>query len=127
MVARWVEAHNDRDLEGMLTCCATDVQFHPLRVTGGSSDIYVGHDGLSRWFEELKRSKPQHELRIDQVRENGEDEVLLVGAVEFPGHTTAAEFYGIYDISDRLIARAHHYISNRGTMEGLGIIRAPES
>ncbi len=123
LVARWVEAHNDRDIDGMLACVTQDVEFHPLRLTSGSADVYVGQEGLRLWFEDLTSSTLRHELRMEQVRENGEDEVLLVGSVEIPGHATVAEFYGIYDITDGLIGRAHHYLSDRRTMEELGIIR----
>jgi ketosteroid isomerase-like protein len=122
-VARWVQAHNDRDLDGMLACATQDVEFHPLRLTGGSADVYVGQEGLRLWFNELARSTLGHELRIEQVRDNGHDEVLLIGTVEVPGRPTVAEFYGVYDVSNGLISRAHHYLSDRRTMEELGIIR----
>lgn len=127
LVQRWVDAHNDREIDGMLACAAEDIEFHPMRLTDGDAGVYTGHEGLRLWFEELRRGKLQHELRIDQIRENSEDEVLLVGTVEVPGHSTVAEFYGIYDIPDGLIARAHHYLSDRRTMEELGIIRPTES
>ncbi len=34
IVARWVDAFNDRDLEGMLARCHPEVRFHPLRLAG---------------------------------------------------------------------------------------------
>jgi ketosteroid isomerase-like protein len=126
LVERWIEARNAGDVEGMFACTAEDVEFHPLRLSGGTSDVYTGHDGVRAWFDEINKSGPQHELRIEQLRENGENEVLMAGTVEVAGHSTVAEFYGIYDIKDGLITRAHHYISDRRTMEQLGLIRTAQ-
>ena len=33
LVRRWIEAHNSRDLEGMLASAGEDLEFHPLRLT----------------------------------------------------------------------------------------------
>lgn len=126
LLTRWVEAHNDCDVDGMIACATQDVEFHPLRLTLGQRpvDRYLGHDGLRRWIADLMRSGTQHQLRVEQIRENGADEVLLTGAVAVPGSSIAAEFYGIYDLSDGLIALAHHWISDRRTMEHLGLVHA---
>jgi hypothetical protein len=128
LVVRWVEAHNDRDLDGMIACATEEVEFHPLRLTlrQRPADFYVGHDGLRLWFEDLRRSETQHQLRVGEIRQNGADEVVLTGSVEMPASSTVAEFYGIYDIPDGLIVRAHHWISDRRTMEDLGLVQPLE-
>jgi hypothetical protein len=127
VVQRWIEAHNDRDLDGMLACVADDVEFHPLRLTDGSKTSFIGHDGLRLWFSRLVRSQSEHELRISRLEESGPSEVLVVGTVQMPGFSSVADFYGIYETSGGLIKRANHYISDRGTMETLGLIHTSES
>jgi hypothetical protein len=127
VVQRWIEAHNDRDLDGMLACVADDVEFHPLRLTDGSKTSFTGHDGLRLWFSRLIESQSGHELQITQLEESGPSEVLVVGTVQIPGSSSAADFYGIYRTSGGRIKRANHYISDRRTMETLGLIGTSES
>jgi hypothetical protein len=44
IVVRWVEAFNARDLDGMLACFATDVEFHPLRLSGVTGAIRLDRE-----------------------------------------------------------------------------------
>jgi hypothetical protein len=85
----------------------------------------VGHGGVRLWFAELVRGGSKHELRVEQIQPNGTDEVLATGSVDLPGDSPVAEFCGIYEISDELISRAHHWIS-RQMMEKLGLLRSNE-
>jgi hypothetical protein len=126
LVARWMEAHNERDIEGMLATTTEDVEFRPLRLTDGAN-VYVGHGGLCLWFTELLRDGTGYELHVRQIKGNGSDEVLVTGSLDLPGCSPVAEFYGIFGISGGLIARAHHWISDRRTMEELGLIQPVES
>ena len=128
LVVHWIEAHNSRDLEEMLACTAEDLDFHPLRLTwrDARADAYLGHAGLRLWFVDLEDCGVQHLLLPAEVQENGTDEVLLLGSVDVPGHSSVAPFCGLYEVSDGLISRARHYISDRQTMEALGLIQPIE-
>ena len=46
-VVRWVDAFNERDLEGKLGRFRPEVRSHPLRLVG-LDGAYRGHDGV-RW------------------------------------------------------------------------------
>ncbi|HEY1238786.1 MAG TPA: nuclear transport factor 2 family protein [Solirubrobacterales bacterium] len=127
VVQRWIEAHNDRDLDGMLACVTEDFEFHPLRFIEGAKTSFVGQDELRLWFSRLMRSGSGHELRLSHLEERGMNEVLVVGRIQLPGSSSVADFYGVYELSDGLIRRATHYISDRRTMERLGLIPSPDS
>jgi hypothetical protein len=127
LVQRWIEAHNERDLDGMLACVTEDFEFHPLRFIEGAKTSFVGHDELRLWFSRLMRSGSGHELRLSHLEERGMNEVLVVGSIQLPDSSSVADFYGVYEISDGLIRRATHYISDRRTMETLGLIGTAES
>jgi hypothetical protein len=127
LVQRWIEAHNDRDIEAMLACVAEDFEFHPLRFVEGAKTSFVGRDELRLWFSRLKQGGSGHELHLSQLEERGPNEVLVVGTIQLPGSSSAADFYGVYEVSDGLIRRATHYISDRRTMERLGLIPASDS
>lgn len=40
LVSRWIEAHNGRDMVGMLACVNEDLEFRPLRLIGGADTLY---------------------------------------------------------------------------------------
>lgn len=122
IVSCWLEAHNARDIERMLVYASGDVEYHPLRLTGGG-DVYLGHKGLRMWFGELERMNFRHELRAQELRADGVDAVVAIGSVDLVESPNIAEFCGVYRIADRLIASAHHRISDRQMMEKVGLLR----
>jgi hypothetical protein len=67
IVSQWVDAFNDRDLDGMLVRLDVQVDFHPLRLSGlGGS--YRGDDGVREWFTQLKRLRHEHRIVLSQMR-----------------------------------------------------------
>jgi hypothetical protein len=106
----------------MLACASADVEFHPLRLTGGR-DVYLGHQGLRLWFGELEGTNFHHELRAQELRADGGEVLVAIGSVDLLESPNVAEFCGVYRIADRLIATAHHRISDRELMEKVGLLR----
>jgi hypothetical protein len=83
----------------------------------------VGADGLRLWFWEVKRARLEHTLSVTELKDTAADQMLATGSVDLPGSPNAAEFFGRFRFADGLIARVHHYISDRRTMENVGLAR----
>jgi hypothetical protein len=53
---------------------------------------YEGHDGIRRWMAEIDDQFESWQLRIDEIRDVGEDWVLGLGAVALRGRASGIEF-----------------------------------
>jgi hypothetical protein len=117
VVVRWVEAQNSCDAGGMVACATPEIEFHSMGLVGGANEVYVGADGLRHWVGELKRARPGQRLSLAELRDTADRQVVAVGSVEVPGSAGPSEFFGTYEVADGLITHAHHYITDRWTIE----------
>jgi SnoaL-like domain len=88
-VSRWVDAFNQRDLDGMLRGLHADVDFHPLRLSGLRGS-YLGHDGVREWFAHLKRLRHEYRIVLCDARSVAEGRVLAVGSLSLAGEPDIA-------------------------------------
>ena len=90
VVRRGFEAMRRGDVEGLLAACDPGVEFVSLvgQVEGG--DAYVGHDGLRRFFADLREA---WEVWMPQPErfESAGDTVLVIGSTEFRGKGSGVE------------------------------------
>ena len=121
LVSGWVDAFNAKDLDGMLARLASDVRFHPLRLSGLDGS-YRGHGGVQRWFAQLTRLRYEHVIVMSNVHSSGDDKVLAVGALRLVGNMEIAPFCALHRIVDGVIVAAHHYLSDRAMLEQVGLI-----
>jgi SnoaL-like domain len=108
LILRWVNAFNARNLDGLLGCLHSEVDFHPLRLIGIDCS-YRGHDGVRTWFERLEELRYRHRIELSHVRDGRKGELLAVGALHVPGHGSVAPFCASHRIEDGLIVLARHY------------------
>ncbi len=121
IVLRWVEAFNARDLDGMLACLSEHVEFRPLRLSGLKS-CYRAHDGVREWFAGLRRWRHDHPLVISETLDVGGGRILASGSIHLHGEADIGSFCAVNKIDDGLIVAAHHYLSDAGMIERLGLI-----
>ena len=121
-IVRWVDAFNQRDLEGMLARFHPEVRFHPLRLVGLDGS-YRGHDGVRRWFVRRTQLRHEHVFVLSDVNGVGDDRVLAVGALTLAGEFEIAPFCALHRIVDGLIVAAHHYLTDADMLERLGLVR----
>jgi ketosteroid isomerase-like protein len=78
------------DVEGLLADCDPALEFVSLvgQVEGG--DSYVGHDGLRRFFSDLREAWDVWIPQPDQFESVG-DTVLVTGTTQFRGKGSGAE------------------------------------
>lgn len=116
MVSEWVEAFNERDLDGMLDRMSPRVDFHPLRL-GRVDGAYHGHDGVRQWFEQLVAEERQHSLDVSEFRDAGKDRVIAMGNLRLDHQADAVPFWALDRFSAGLIVAAHHYLTDADILE----------
>lgn len=114
-VAGWIDAFNHRDLEAMLVHMSPWVDFHPLRLAGIERE-YRGHDGVRRWFHQLRELGYEHRIRLDEVREASGEQTVAVGVVDFPDGP-AAPFWALVRIPSELMVGAYLYLTEPDIMD----------
>jgi hypothetical protein len=122
VVARWVDAFNARDLDGMLACLAEHVDFHPLRLNGCDAS-YGGHNGVREWWRQLGRGSFEHRIAISETRATGDGRVLSSGSLTLGGEADIGPFCALHSFEDGLIVTARHYLSDPDMIERVGLLR----
>src|SRR3954452_22868484 len=71
-----LEAFNRRDLDAFLALVDSDVEFTPYTVVVQGS--YQGHDGVTRWWQELFGVFPDWNVQVGEVRDLGDLTLTLL-------------------------------------------------
>ena len=67
LVERAIAAINARYIEGYLACCTENVKLEtPMAAVGG---VYVGIDGIGRYFTDIEEAGPDFRIELDGVEE----------------------------------------------------------
>jgi ketosteroid isomerase-like protein len=80
-VRRFYAAWNASDLEGVLGAFAPDAEFWPVMVPLLSREVYRGHDGITRWFTELRERWGEFRAEPEQMIAVGDQVVVIVRLV----------------------------------------------
>src|SRR4051794_35154766 len=108
LVLRWVNAFNARNLDALLSCLHTEVDFHPLKLLGIERS-YWGHEGVRVWLGRLDALHYRHRIELSEVRQGGRGQLLAVGALSVPGHGSVVPFCASHAFRDDLIALVRQY------------------
>jgi len=120
VVTYLVETFNARDIDGMLACLHPEVELHPLKL-GWRSGVYHGHDAVRRWFAEFTRLGLDYLIELEDVRVQGEGEVIALGSVGV-GHGAIAPFGAVHRLAGGLIVAARQYLSDAELLRIRGVI-----
>lgn len=118
VLTEWMEAFNERDLDGMLSRMAPGVRLYPLPLSGLHGP-YRGHDGIRDWFQALHDAGHAYTIDLHEVRIPRADEVLGIGELRFPGNGETFPFWARDLIDGGLISLAHHYLTDPEMGEAL--------
>jgi ketosteroid isomerase-like protein len=121
VVSAWIDAFNARDVDGMVACLAADAEFHPLRLHR-LERRYRGHEGFRRWFSQLERLGVEERLVAARFDATDPGCVRAIGSLQSVDEPNAAPFYGVHQLSDGLIATAHHYLSDPAVLAEVGLL-----
>jgi ketosteroid isomerase-like protein len=53
VVRAFTEAFNAGDIDGVVACCDSNVEFHSTFAAVGGG-VYHGHDGIRKWYRDLR-------------------------------------------------------------------------
>jgi hypothetical protein len=108
LVLRWVNAFNARNLDALLSCLHTEVDFHPLKLPGVDRS-YRGCEGVRAWFGRLDALHYRHRIELSEVRAGGRGQLLAIGALSVPGHGSVVPFCASHWLKDDLISLVRQY------------------
>jgi ketosteroid isomerase-like protein len=104
------DAFSRGDLEGFLAVCAPDVVMHSSGVFPGFDPTYEGHDGVRRWWENLRDIWDHFEIRPTIEAMDGSN-VLMHVTFYARGSSSGAEvtmqFWQVMETRDELCV--HHW------------------
>ena len=121
---RMFAAFADRDLGALVTLMDPEVDFLPVTAnltTGGVP--YRGHDGVMRYFEDVKRVWPELRLFPEEYRGGARDDcVLVLGRVLARGGGMILDrpTGWVFQMRDAKIARLRVYGSHEEALDAAG-------
>jgi hypothetical protein len=121
IVAKWLDAFNVRDLDGMLALMDERIEFHPLRLPGLES-AYRGHDGVRSWFAQLVEMEHRHRIELTEVRNTRDDRLLAVGFVQIDDDADRAPFWALERVARGMIVSAYHYLTDPEVFDHGGLL-----
>jgi ketosteroid isomerase-like protein len=122
---RMFAAFADRDFDALVALMDPEVEFLPVTAnltTGGVP--YRGHDGVARYFEDVKRVWPELRLFPEEYRDAARDDSLLVlGRVLARGGGMILDrpTGWVFQIREARIARLRVYGSHEEALEAAGL------
>jgi ketosteroid isomerase-like protein len=82
LVRRTFELFNARDAEGIVALMDPEGQLFPYAIDERRPDGYRGHDGLRRYVADVGSLFKEFTVRIDEVRDVGDGNVLAEGRLQ---------------------------------------------
>ncbi len=86
LTRRWVDAINDRDLDGVLALMDEDVE-SISRIVAIEGTLR-GHDGYRRWWDAWFGTFPDYRIEIVDMQDHGD---FVIGAFRAVGHGVGSE------------------------------------
>lgn len=116
VVAGWVDAFNARDLGGILAGMDPQIEFHPFRLNGVKRS-YLGHDGVQKWFAQLKEDQHDQRIDISEFRAGGPSRTVTLGNFRLDHGSDSAPFWSLDRFSGSRIVAANHYLTDVDILE----------
>lgn len=116
LVSGWIDAFNDRDLEGMLGRMSPRVEFHPLQLDG-LDRTYRGHAGVREWFGHLIAGHHDPRLVVMEYRDAGRDRLITLGKLRLAEQSDHEPFWFLDRFSGERILSSYHYLTHPDILE----------
>lgn len=125
LMGQWVEAFNKRDMDALLELVSPDFEFSPLLATLLETTVYRGQAGLRKYFEDADTAWESIELRLDDIREVGEDLAVCFGELRGTGRASRLEVQvpmaAVCEFGAGRIVRATACASEAEALEAVGL------
>ncbi len=117
-----VDAYNRRDLDAMRETTHPEMEWLPAMSMAVEGDAYRGHDGLARYFEEMRTSWERLEVLPDEIRPHGDAYVSLgrVRARSTSGVDITQPFAFVAQFEGGQIKRLEAFLDHASALEAAG-------
>ena len=121
-----VDAFLRRDAPAAHRVMQPDVEWYPAYTGGGllEANVYRGHEGFTRYLNDLSETWSTVEGHIDEVRDLGE-RVLLFGHVRTVGRGSGVDIdqpvSGVFTFRSGKIATARYYADPAEALKAVGL------
>ncbi len=91
LARRWSKAFNEQDLAVLADLTSEDFEFVPYLASLIETNVYRGHDGLSRYFDDARTAWKELRVRQAEVRELSGDRTISFGDLHAQGRASGLE------------------------------------
>src|SRR6478736_3646141 len=112
LARRQLEDWQRGDFDAFLSKADPDFEWHAVleRLVEGPESIYRGHDGLRQMWHNYHVELPGFEGEADEIRDVGDDRVVLLGRIRWSGVASGAPTESplgmVITMSDRKMLRS---------------------
>jgi ketosteroid isomerase-like protein len=124
LVARYISAYRDRDLDAMLAVMDENVVSYPAPLFGHRP--HVGHAGVSEWWAAMMAPEEIYDVVVREIRPIGADQVAALGEIRSRGKPLSP-WAVVVRVRDGLIIESRSYLSDEKLLEDLGVLREAAS
>jgi ketosteroid isomerase-like protein len=127
VVRRGLEAWQRDDFDSWLAAIDPAVEWHTAmeRLVEGTESFYRGHEGMRRLRDFYKTELDDFELEAQELRDAGDDHVVLVGRIRWRGPSsriaTESPVGMVFTVRGGKITRSIDYLSHQEALEAVGL------
>jgi ketosteroid isomerase-like protein len=124
LVRRWSQAFNKRDMEALVELTSPDFEFVPYLASLIETNVYRGHDGLRRYFEDAHAAWEKIKVRQAEVREVGDHTISfgeLIGKGRASGLEVRVPLTWVGDWHEGKLVRLVTYTNREEALEAVGL------
>jgi ketosteroid isomerase-like protein len=125
-IRRAHEAVNRRDLQGFLDVSSPDVDFRPALESGveGEAAVYVGHEGLRRWWRQNFEDWAEFTTEIHDIRTVGDHilvSITIRARAAISGAPIEASLTQVFTLYGGKITSGHDYFDEDAALDAVGL------
>jgi ketosteroid isomerase-like protein len=124
LVRRFNRSWSERDLAGALECAHAELEFDWSDSLGPLKGIYMGHEGLRRFWSELWEAWDEFRPELEEVIEWGEERLVSVNLIRARGKGSgiAIEARGaiVWTVRDRKLFKGKMFQNKEEALEAVG-------
>jgi len=125
LTKRVIDAFNRRDVEGIVECVNSDIEWFPAMSLTLGGKALRGREGIESYVREVSDTWEEYRVVGQDFRDLGDDRVLVLSRVEGRGAGSGglvdAEMGQAYDLRDRKISRVRTYLDHGEALKAVGL------
>jgi ketosteroid isomerase-like protein len=111
------EGYNRRDPEAMIDHWDPECEWHPfITAELEGAEGYRGREGVRKWFRDTDEMFSKVQWRVEEVRDLGDDRVLILGELEARGRASGVDVTSplgqVFELREGRILRGWAYPSH---------------